>query len=73
MLVLARREGESVVIDGEIVVTILEIRGNQIRLGIGHRRKSLSSVRNWRRLRWRLLERRAAHPNSQATMPLSDH
>jgi carbon storage regulator len=34
MLVLSRREGESVVIDGEITVTILEIRGSQIRLGI---------------------------------------
>jgi carbon storage regulator len=34
MLVLARRAGESVVIDGEIVVTVLEIRGGQIRLGI---------------------------------------
>jgi carbon storage regulator CsrA len=34
MLVLSRKEGESVVIDGEIVVTILEIRGSQIRLGI---------------------------------------
>ncbi len=34
MLVLARREGESVVIDDEIVVTVLEIRGSQVRLGI---------------------------------------
>jgi carbon storage regulator len=34
MLVLARREGEAIVIDGGIVVTVLEIRGNQIRLGI---------------------------------------
>ena len=34
MLVLSRQENESIVIDGEIVVTILEIRGNQIRLGI---------------------------------------
>jgi carbon storage regulator len=34
MLVLTRRQGESIVIDGEIVVTILEIRGSQIRLGI---------------------------------------
>jgi carbon storage regulator len=34
MLVLSRHENEAVVIDGEIVVTILEIRGNQIRLGI---------------------------------------
>jgi carbon storage regulator len=34
MLVLSRREGESIVIDGEVVVTILEIKGSQIRLGI---------------------------------------
>jgi carbon storage regulator CsrA len=34
MLVLRRKENESVVIDGNIQVTILEIRGSQIRLGI---------------------------------------
>ncbi len=34
MLVLSRKENEAIVIDGEIVVTILEIRGNKIRLGI---------------------------------------
>lgn len=34
MLVLSRRRGEAIVIDGEIVVTLLEIRGNQIRLGV---------------------------------------
>lgn len=34
MLVLSRKEDESIVIDGNIKVTILEIRGNQIRLGI---------------------------------------
>jgi len=34
MLVLSRREGETIVIDGEITVTVVEIRGNQIRLGI---------------------------------------
>ena len=34
MLVLSRHENEAIVIDGEIVVTILEIRGHQIRLGI---------------------------------------
>jgi carbon storage regulator len=34
MLVLSRKENEAIVIDGKIVVTILEIRGNQIRLGI---------------------------------------
>jgi carbon storage regulator len=34
MLVLARRKGETLVIDGGIRVTVVEIRGNQIRLGI---------------------------------------
>ena len=34
MLVLTRRAGESVVIGTDIVVTVLEVRGEQIRLGI---------------------------------------
>ncbi len=34
MLVLSRKENESIVIDGHIKVTILEIRGSKIRLGI---------------------------------------
>ncbi len=34
MLVLTRRPEEGIVIDGNIKITILEIRGNQVRLGI---------------------------------------
>ena len=34
MLVLSRHENEAIVIDGRIKITVLEIRGNQIRLGI---------------------------------------
>lgn len=34
MLVLSRYENEAIVIDGRIKVTIVEIRGNKIRLGI---------------------------------------
>lgn len=34
MLVLSRRANESIVIAGEIVVTVLEVRGDQVRLGI---------------------------------------
>ena len=34
MLVLSRKAAESIVIDKRITVTILEIRGNPIRLGI---------------------------------------
>ena len=34
MLVLTRREGESIAIGDEIEVTVLEIRGRNVRLGI---------------------------------------
>ena len=34
MLVLSRKTEESIVIDKRITITVLEIRGNQIRLGI---------------------------------------
>ncbi len=34
MLVLSRRQGESVLIDGGIKVVIVSIKGNVIRLGI---------------------------------------
>lgn len=33
MLVLARRVGETIVIDGGIEVTILDIRGRQVKMG----------------------------------------
>ena len=34
MLVLTRRPGESIVIGGNIVVTVLEVRSDQVRIGI---------------------------------------
>jgi len=34
MLVLSRRETESIVIDGRIEVTIVDIRGKRVRVGI---------------------------------------
>jgi carbon storage regulator len=34
MLVLTRRPGESIVIGNDVVVTVLEVRGDQIRLGV---------------------------------------
>ena len=33
MLILTRRKGESIMIGDDIVVTVLDIRGSQIRLG----------------------------------------
>lgn len=34
MLVLSRRQGESVVIGDDVVVTVLEIRGDVVRIGV---------------------------------------
>jgi carbon storage regulator len=34
MLVLSRKEGQSILIDGTTIVRVLEIRGNKVRLGI---------------------------------------
>ena len=34
MLVLTRKPGESIVIGNEITVTVVEVRGDQVRLGI---------------------------------------
>jgi carbon storage regulator CsrA len=34
MLVLSRKRGEKIVIEGGITVTVIEVKGNQIRLGI---------------------------------------
>lgn len=34
MLVLSRRTSESIVIDDRIVITIVEVRGDKVRLGI---------------------------------------
>ena len=34
MLVLTRRQGESIAIGDDVTITVLEIRGGQVRLGI---------------------------------------
>jgi carbon storage regulator len=34
MLVLTRKPGEPIVIDGSIVVTVLNVQGNRVRIGI---------------------------------------
>jgi len=51
MLVLSRKKNESIVINDDIVVTIVEIRGDKVRLGIEaprdipvHRREVLDAI-----------------------------
>lgn len=34
MLVLSRKRGEEIIIDDQIVVKVLEIRGSQVRIGV---------------------------------------
>jgi carbon storage regulator len=34
MLVLSRRNGQRIVIDGRITLTVISVRGRQVRLGI---------------------------------------
>jgi len=52
MLILTRRRGESIVIGGEIEVTLLQVQGDQVRLGITapktisvHRKEVLEQIR----------------------------
>ena len=34
MIVLPRKKGESIVIDDDIILTVIEIRGDKVRLGV---------------------------------------
>ena len=36
MIVIPRRKGESVVIKDDIILTVIEVRGDKVRLGIDH-------------------------------------
>jgi carbon storage regulator len=51
MLVLTRKIGEQIVINGDICITILAIRGNQVRLGIAAPRETIVD-------RWEVREHR---------------
>jgi carbon storage regulator len=55
MLILTRRVGEAVVIDEEVTVTILGVKGNQVRVGVNapksvsvHREEIFERIRNER-------------------------
>ena len=63
MLVLSRKKNESIVINDQIVVTVIEIRGDKVRLGIEapkevpvHRREVYDKIKE--------AERQEKHPGS---------
>ncbi len=72
MLVLSRRVGESIVIGDEVTVTVLEVRGDVVRVGIDAPR----SVAVHRAELLRELEetnRAAASPSEDAIASLARH
>jgi len=60
MLVLTRKIGEEIIIDEEIRITIVDIRGNQVRLGITAPREKAVDRREIYEQRRRPSPRRAA-------------
>lgn len=63
MLVLSRKKDESIVIDDNIIITVVEIRGDKVRLGIQAPRE-VPIHRS---------EIHAAIQNEQASMPKDDN
>jgi len=58
MLVLSRKKNESIIINDHIVVTVVEIRGDKVRLGIEapkdvsvHRREVYEAIQNQLKVR----------------------
>jgi carbon storage regulator len=71
MLVLTRRAGESVVIGDDVVITVLQTRGDVIRLGI----EAPRDVQVHREEIWRELQaanREAASPTDEAVRVVNE-
>jgi carbon storage regulator len=60
MLILRRKIGEQILIDGQIEVTVLHIRGGKVRLGF-------DAPRNVRVLRQEILRGPTSEPLSEST------
>jgi carbon storage regulator len=71
MLVLTRRAGESVMIGDDVVITVLEARGDVIRLGIqAPRDVQVHREEVWRELQ--AVNREAASPTEDAVRALNE-
>jgi len=71
VLVLTRRANQSIMIGHEIVVTVLEVRGDQVRLGIKAPR-SIDVHREEIFLQLQQANRDAVTPSNEALESLSD-
>ena len=70
MLVLTRRAGESVMIGDDVVITVLETRGDVIRLGIqAPRDVQVHREEVWKELQ--AVNREAASPTEDAVQAVS--
>jgi carbon storage regulator len=65
MLILSRRTGESLMVDDDVVVTVLGVKGNQVRLGVNaprdkavHREEVFKKISSGRTGRFRPPKRR---------------
>ena len=63
MLVLSRKKNETIIIDDQITVTIVEIRGDKVKLGI----EAPSTVSVDRREVWEAKRRNQSNPASTIT------
>ena len=71
MLVLTRRAGESVMIGDDVVITVLEARGDVIRLGIqAPRDVQVHREEVWRELQ--AVNREAASPTEDAVRAVTE-
>lgn len=57
MLVLSRKTGESIIINDNITVTIIEIRGDKVRLGV----EAPSDIPVHRQEVWEAIQREGRH------------
>ncbi len=64
MLILTRKIGESVIINEDITVTVLGVKGNQIRIGVdAPRHVSVHREEIYQRVKKEELEEEEATPN----------
>lgn len=73
MLILARRQGERVVIGDEILVTVMEVSGNTVRLGIeAPRGVSIFREEIWLAVKEENRAATGAQADALATLPVNE-